>query len=485
MKQLHLLYLIVLISLAGLTGCMKDEGNYTYVEPNNLEIRNIADNYSVLQGSYLQIIPNLVPSDPAAVDSARYTYEWISLMMGATSLDMKRVLGYNRSLQMTMNLPAGKYTMYYRVKDTLSGIQFQKSFMIEVTSAIYEGWMAMTDVNGKARLDMISKLNNQYRVIPDVLTFAGSDLKLQGKPVNINCFKISALSTGYGIYISTDKTTDRVDPETFQYKSTLNIKYEMLSNVPETFAPAAFANAGAYRVFMLEGTDVYYYYYVMNIRFGLPINLLKGETIPFQVAPFIATSTATTATCLYDNTNKRFVRHVGDDGSCGLMPEGTLFDWKTGKDLVYMAYTTFNNGNVYAILRDPVSGKYYLARFLFGNNIQQVYYEEMTATDMAQAANFAVNPDFGYIFYTVGSKLYSYDMSLKTSKLMIDKGSKSFSMLQFRGSTLVAGSVDPAQPEGANGTLEEYTVPPVQGDLVLVNTWNGLGKIVAASYRTR
>lgn len=49
----------------------------------------------------------------------------------------------------------------------------------------------------------------------------------------------------------------------------------------------------------------------------------------------------------------------------------------------------------------------------------------------------------------------------------------------------MAASVDPARPEGANGTLEEYTVPPVQGDLGLVNSWSGLGRIVALSYRSR
>lgn len=485
MKQIHLLYIAAALCFTGLVGCMKDKGNYTYTEPNKITIGGVSDYYSVMQGSYLQIVPDLQPSDLQAADSARYKYEWLSMMVGATSLDIKKVLGYNRSLRMPVNMTAGKYTVYYRVTDTVTGIMFQKSFLMEVTSAIYEGWMAMTDVNGKARLDMISKINGEFKVIPDVLAFTGSSLVLEGKPVNVNCFRISALSTGYGIYLSTDKTTDRVDPETFQYKSTLNIKYEMVSNVPETFAPSAFANAGSYRIFMLEGTDVYYYYYTFNIRFGLPVNLMKGEVIPFKVAPFLAPAVNTTATCLYDMTNKRFVRHVGDDATCTAMPEGTLFDFKTGKDLVYMTYTSFNNGNVYAILRDPATGKHYLARFLFGSNIQQVYYEEMPATDIAAAQQFAVNPDFGYVFYTVGGKLYSYDMSARTSKLMIDKGNSAFTLLQFRTSNLMAASVDPSKPAGAGGTLEEFTVPPIQGNLGLVNSWTGLGKIVGLSYRNR
>jgi len=480
-------YLFSAILIMGATACYKDLGNYDYTEPNRVLISGIEEKYTAYQGSYLEIIPQLNFTEGKSGDSARYKYEWISMKSGALVADKRRDLGTNLSLRTKVALPTGVYNVYYRVTDTLTGIMWQKSFDLEVVSEIYEGWMVMTDVNGTARLDMINKdkVTNAYKVIPDVLGVTGSALSLKGKPVKVNCFRINPQATGYAIYLSTDKTTDRIDAETFQYTSTLNIKYEMLSNIPETFAPHSFADAGGYRNFMMEGTDMYYYNYVFQIRYGLPINILKGETTPFQAAPFIATSTLAEATCLYDMTNKRFVRHVGSDANCGPMPTGTLFDFNTGMDLVYMTYTTYDNGSVFAVLHDQSSGKYYLARFVFGNTIQQVYYEEMTATDIALAKNFSVSPNLGYIFYNVGGKLYSYDMSLKASKLMIDKGNQSFTLLQFRGNTLMAGSVDPAKPEGANGTLESYTVQPIQGPLEPGNAWSGLGKIVSISYRTR
>jgi hypothetical protein len=480
-------YVFLAILILGLAACYKDLGNYDYTEPNRVSINGIEEKYTAYQGSYLEIIPQLTFTEGKTGDSARYKYEWFSMKWGALVGDKRRDLGTNLSLRTKVALPTGTYNIYYRVTDTLTGIMWQKSFDLEVVSDIYEGWMVMAEVNGAPRLDMINKdkVTGAFKVLPDVLATVGSALTLKGKPLKVNCFRFSPLATGYGIYLSTDKTTDRIDAETFQYTSTLNIKYEMLSNVPETFAPHSFADAGGYRNFMMEGTDMYYYNYVNQIRYGLPINIMKGETVPFQVAPFIATSTLADATCLYDLTNKRFVRHVSNDANCGPMPTGTLFDFNTGKDLVYMTFTAYDNGSIFAILHDQPAGKYYLARFVFGNNIQQVYYEEMTATDMAQAKNFAVSPNLGYIFYSVGGKLYSYDMSLKASKLMIDKGNQSFTLLQFRGNTLMAGSVDPAKPEGANGTLESYNVQPIQGPLELVNSWSGIGKIISISYRTR
>ncbi len=197
-------------------------------------------------------------------------------------------------------------------------------------------------------------------------------------------------------------------------------------------------------------------------------------------------SSGSNMTAFYDMDNKRFVRHVGSEGSMSFMPAtDTLFDYNTGKDLAYMTYTPFANGNVFAILRESDRSKYYLARFTLGSSTKQVDYDEMTATDIDKASFFAVSPDFGYIFYTVGAKLYSYDISAMASKLMMDKGNKVFTQLRFRNSELVAASVDPGQPEGANGTLEIFTVQPVQGPLVLQNSWSGVGKIVSFSYRVR
>ncbi|WP_315815441.1 PKD-like family lipoprotein [Paraflavitalea speifideaquila] len=159
-----------------LNACYKDLGNYDYEDPNKVIFGGINDRYSAMQGSYFEIIPQLNFTDPAAADSARYKYEWIGMKIGALFADKRKDLGNNKGLRFKVNLTAGRYTIYYRVLDTLTGIQWQKSFELEVTSNIYEGWMLMTEVNGKARLDMINKLNNQYTVLPDVLTSTGSGL---------------------------------------------------------------------------------------------------------------------------------------------------------------------------------------------------------------------------------------------------------------------------------------------------------------------
>jgi hypothetical protein len=47
------------------------------------------------------------------------------------------------------------------------------------------------------------------------------------------------------------------------------------------------------------------------------------------------------------------------------------------------------------------------------------------------------------------------------------------------------GAYDVALPEGANGSLGIYTVPSVNGDLVLYKNYSGFGKIKSLTYRER
>jgi hypothetical protein len=121
----------------------------------------------------------------------------------------------------------------------------------------------------------------------------------------------------------------------------------------------------------------------------------------------------------------------------------------------------------------------------------------MEATDLHLAEHFAVSPEYGYIFYNVGTKIYQYDISLKQTKLMMDTYPQQISMMRFRtfftvkpaytqlATKLVVATYDPTGPEGSNGVFSLYTVPPVNQDLVLFERYTGLGKIVDMEYLER
>src|SRR5690625_5324005 len=56
---------------------------------------------------------------------------------------------------------------------------------------------------------------------------------------------------------------------------------------------------------------------------------------------------------IFDKTNRRFLQHDYSHGAyVRKLPEGTLFDYNIGKELVFMVANTYNRGQVFAILKD-------------------------------------------------------------------------------------------------------------------------------------
>lgn len=499
-----LLFVMLFVSFS----CRKDLGNYNYEEINAVDFGGMEKAYNALLGEKFKVSPVLKFTKDDTNDEQAYSYQWFAMKNGESlNSEIRKELATTRNLDIVVKIPSGIYDVYYIVTDKKTGVAYRTSFKLTVQTNIYEGWMVLNDVNGAARLDMVSKVNEVYTPVTDVLTSTGSELTLKGKPLDVHCYQFSF--SNYGIYLSTDKGTNRVDPETFKWKNTLNIKYEMVANVPDDFHADFMASTehpqGAGTSYMFSAGNVYYYYYVYQINYGVPINLVKEEAVPFKAAPFIARSLSSASlmpnAVLFDVDKKRFVRHINNESTCTTMPtmDNALFDYNNvGKNLVYMEYSPFNGGDVFAILKGG-DGKIFLARFNLVTAIQ-TYYAEITGAEIGNAEKFAINPTYGYLFYNAGGKVYEYDMSLKTSKLMIDKGAEKISLLKFqkftkagssrpyyesRQNQLMVCSYDAALPAERNGKMELYTVPSLNGDLTLGESYSGFGKIVSVSYRER
>ncbi|MFH6934777.1 PKD-like family lipoprotein [Flavobacterium sp. FlaQc-30] len=488
----------VLLALLFLSvSCSDDIGNYNYKNINEIKATGIEKTYTVYSGDHLKIIPNLNPTLDDGNDPNRYTYEWSAVdPLIINPLLAKTVIAKTKNLDIDLKLAPAKYTIYYFVKDNATGVTWQQEpFTLTVISSIYEGWLALGDVDGKARLDMVSILPNvaEPKIITDVLEKSGSDLKLSGKAVNVYCFKNPLLTTlMYGIYVTASESgTSRIDQDSFGWTPTQNIAYEMVDgSIPRNFGVDFMKSALQSENFLYSKGNIYYFLRPMQIGYSLPQNKVDIETKPFYAAPFIAENGGSTGSpVFYDRDGHRFLRYICVSGICSKMPQavgtGTILDWSnTNSDLVYMTTTPFNGYENFAVLKNISTGKYNLLRFNMG--FVQTYYKEiLNAPDFDKATHFAVSPDSGYLFYTVGSKLYEYDNGTQSAKLMLDKGAEEITYIGFHANSktfankLVVGSYS------TTGTLELYTVPPVNGALVLTNSYTGLCKIVDVAFRAR
>ncbi|WP_207535996.1 PKD-like family lipoprotein [Desertivirga arenae] len=485
--------------------CKKDLGNYEYINLNEPTAFVGLNDTTAFFGKRFVMKPEVLFSkDILKSDTSRYSYEWSYAGPNGLGGSALYRISNARYLDINMSLAAGTYPFYYAVTDNESGVKYRKEFIITVVNQINEGWLLLSEVNGTARLDMLSKsTTGTFDVINDLLGTTVSGLTLQGKPKFLYTYNTGAntgvgINLSYGIYVGTDASTNRLDPETFKWLPGYNVKFEILDDLPANFTADLVRQSGSTRSYLVGNHNAYIYERVTNVKYSVPINIIAGQLSGFRIAPFVANNytSSTAAAILYDIDNKRFVKHTGTNSTSSIIPDpsGKLFSYTTGLDLLYMTWVPFNGGEVFSILKDPVNAKRYLARFNPISNAQS-YYAEILATDFANAEQYAVSPTLGYVFYSVGAKVYEYDMSTKVTKLMLDKGTEKVSLIKFNeflnstkytdGTKLIVCSYDPLKPEGTNGKMELYTVPTIQGDLVLTNSYSGFGKVQSINYRER
>lgn len=499
-------YLVYGLLLAiGLTfaSCYKDNGNYVYHDINTITFGNLdtINGYEVLFGDTLNVNPSLILSQDKT-GSGSYTYEW-SFHLGSQSAPPERdsVISTSKDLAVPVNLPPGQYSLQYRVTDGGTGVTYQVRTAVNVSTEVYEGYMLLNDVGGQSRLDMLSYVQSSgsFTQYIDVLKKMGSTVPMNGTPYQVYCTTYTLPNItpkNYGIFILNSAGCNRVDQETLAYDETMNIRYMFIGTVPASFAPTHMFCEGSFGltyplIYLFDGNGNVYSYSVVNgyaFHYS-PLNVYTASGVPFKVAPYGVSTGG--AGAFYNSDKKNFVL-AANYNSTYLTDAGANFQYPAGLDMIYMD-KDYNN-NTFAILKDPATSKIYLLKFPIGG--VQNYFQEITGTDIANATHFAMSPTFGYLFYSVGGKVYEYDPSLQKSILMVDKGSSNITYLNFqhffnRTTSTVnknygtwANYLNVAS-YGTTGTFELYNVPPVNGQIKVVNSWGGFGKIVSVSYRER
>jgi hypothetical protein len=502
MKKI-LFYIILAIQSACLLSCYKDLGNYKYHDINELTFTSFdtVNGYTAYFGDTLSISPVLNATQDT---SNRYTYQWSF----NDQLTGDRVISTDKDLKIRVAEQPGLYTLQYKVTDLNTGVLFHIKTTLLVKTDVYEGYLVLNDVDGTSRLDMLSYdvVAGKFIQYTDVLKKMGSSLPAQGQPYKVLCTRVSnAFSfsdSTYGIYLLTASGTNRVHPETFDWRPTYNIRYEITGNISQDFkADNLIADPAFYFIslYMVSGNNVY-------VRSGgvplynLPLNKYVGQPI-FNASPYVVGDGFGGSIIMYDTDSSKYAMLPSANSSNVIdMPAPVQtgdIPFRTKDEMVWMDKNA--SGYAYAITRVPNTTQYWLTKFQPGS--LPVYEKQILGTDIDKASFFAVSSIPEYLFYSVGGKVYEYDLYLNTSKLMLDKGAAQISYLNFDkfsatdaqhatvygqwAKWLTIGSYDPAGATGANGTLEQYSIVDAHEPLVFQRSWTGFGKIASISYRER
>lgn len=510
MKIQHWKTALLLIVSLWFASCFDDKGNYDYTNLNQVVITLPFTSATVARGEVLDVIPEVSLNGDTLGDHARYEYLW---KLFPTTLDGKEwILGNTRSLYYRMEMPPGQYLLVYSIKDKETDLNWKESINVVVKSEISEGWLLLTAVEEGgvvvADMDICAKkmTDGTYSVLKHILSKSGFPYRKGPRKValrgTVQGGEISGIGTKIkSVYVLTDEATGWLDYQTFTWKDDQLLRYQMLEPVSDNYTVEKIVCLDQTKVFAFTADHnvIAYNSLTGGSVFGEKINTLmeNGTSVDFEVAPFLGGSMVDVLGMLYpyllyDQTHQQFMRCVfnpyySNTVVCSRIPD----NWgkPTGMDMRYMQ-PCGKEGAVYALLQDG-SAVYQLYKFTVTSGIVADEPYAVDAPHLTDDSHVVFQHEYGYLYYTSGSDLYTYRRDRGEMKVMTMNAPITalaavhvpFGLNDQIGRSVAIATYDDSKEPDQGGRLTVIAPEPSRPESVsVVNVFNGLGKVKSIDY---
>lgn len=520
-----------------LSSCADDIGNYSYTDINEVSVDS-TDPMTPEEGKtydlvafvdYLDFDPK-IQSTFGITDDSNYEYEWRIMPSGVewgTFDESEITVCTTRKIHQLVTLDPKKYAVYFNVKDKSTGVTWTTSFFLQVRSLTNEGWLILSDVNDKCRIDIVYNRNETEDLIArDIFQEQEFD---PGKPEKL-IFNYRNKSNQATILV-TDKDSYCLDPSDLHAgeDNSMIWKFGMSPESVKIKASVISMYAGRNLWAIIDGNDDLY---TIELRvdgsyFEFPLTRLNGETA-FKPAPFIGVNLNNNSwndnmyggnpVMMYDETNRQFLMIHNNSTYPSVMDfTGTkLFDNPTGRDMVFMEST--RHGAIKSVLRDPSTKETYFYSIILRGEYQdpenwweegdyisyneQDDYGKINGPGVETASLFAFHHLWNYLFYVSGNTVYQFNLAIpdEAAVPVLSFPGEEIKVLKFnpfigwesyadwereRGYQLIVGTTTPGSPADDCGTVRFYEVPNLMGPLKEVKKYDGFGDIVDVIYKER
>ena len=513
MKRIYIILATVCLLIQS---CVNDEGNYDYVAINEVSFENINDEYSVMAGStVLDIDPVITMSEGVDPDSDRFQYEWICVAGNET----RYPIATTRALKTTISLPIGSYTLWLKVKDTVTDLQWNTSTYLTVGTIYTKGILLIgEDEQGNAEAQMLSMVADTV-LISDILKNSGLPT-MQG-PINFihtgtpynNSYEVAVkvwVMTESGSYWldreSMLGSTENHPSKIIYTKMVPKDDLQIVDVAPQIINSRGTVGSNFYRALVTKDGLVFTTAMGTNKDNYLdPVNRLSITSELLPAFPYLFYPLKSYYGVLwYDTVNDRFLRATTTSTTSYTLNDNPndSFPWNqagTGRKLIY-GENTYNKyqgnyaGNSFALLKDQ-QNEYFIYKIdAYGTGPRKMGYYEIKkdiATDFDKATMYAFSSLRSVLFYVANNKLYSYDYDKNNEKLyQFDMfGGDEITMIKF--DTQInpdANALYVATYNATNkGQLERYVVNTDPNTVTLTidptSVWHDLIKVKNFSWR--
>jgi hypothetical protein len=498
-----------------LISCNKDEGNYNYSPINEIKIEGINESYSILKGvENLKISPKITSTK----ENVKYEYKW---QFAPSETHAGEIISTEKDLDWPISLNKGSYTLYYKVLDTETGIEWKTYTNISISYPITRGYLlACEDKEGFFRLDMIAMPEDGDTLIMKDLLVQEEGQKIKGaKHVAYTGATSPSQAKNIKLWIIGENSGYWIDPQTFTYKETNQFKSLIFTSkdVPSNFAVTNVApvapegRAPSYR--FMRGNNGWIFSSMLSVNgdfYANPINYISGENNnkTFNTSPYLMyTAGYLSGILAYDTDNERFVYVNLFSQSMNKMADGTgdPFPWNNkeiGRTLKYAENTRNTDGgsyagNSFAIMYEKENPKnQWIYKFVASSRPQKhgVYQiKNNIAVHFTNANLFAFSSSRTIVFFVQNDKLFAYDYNKNSERIKeIDFGNNGdeITMIRFdiQNSDRINELFIATYNASGEGTLRMLTLDTSSpDDIKLIPNekaiWKGLGKVKDINWR--
>ena len=379
---------ILLLALLVMAGCYKDKGNYDYKTMYAIEIDGIDENkkYELWFGEPFTMPEPIIRFTDSTQAHDDLSYQW--------KLDTF-VVSTEKCLNVTFGIePQGWNDIFgaFIVKDERTGISYSQRFRVTLLSNFTNGWMWMTENQGKAELNMLASSKKFFQ---NVYT-AVNNRELGPKAYGVVEHFDAGLNANGVLVMAGGPGSD--GPVELDWS---NLRKEVWTG--EEFV---------------------------------------GGSLPEDLQEIKAACFIKNYSCLVSGSGKLYVRYSpgGLRGLDQVEDAGQKFSLvDPDKELIYLAPASQQQGKslFYAVLRDKSDGKYYTQRFQFGivggHPTLTTSAQDVFPAVVNEKTRFAVGYTTKEAYYSQGAQIFRYNFELNDTPVAV---------ADFKTGTITAFTLD-------------------------------------------
>ena len=490
MKKIIQIWFMAVLLMGGLAGCYDDKGNYDYKDINTVrfvmqpESETGLYRFKVGTTEFDTVFAPVVTQDLLEGED-NLEYLWVV----SYNEDGERVVDSVTTKELRLSFPAQKthaYLVNFRLTDVTTNVSSYAELSVRTINPYVDSWMVLNGEAGQRRISAIEDPDSlRYVYTENAWTNMGNEPRFQDAIGLIYApVVLKNNAAPECLYVITPDSLLALNPFAMQVLGT-NKEYlpeKVLNDKRELSYGLDGGPQGGTVLLVDKDYNCYFTTFNKEGVFNEPdLDRVKGCR-----ASKLATSSESRTVCIWDNEQKKFLYFSIDEAKVNEVKDSEN-DW-TDKEVVWMGLDNVltegddNKYRVALVLVKDKAGDYWTYHFdAKGNRFTRDFIGELSIDATTQ---FATSQAFeNQFFYTVGSKLYLYNVAGQKAEELYDAGAP-ITQLKFRineksgmpEKNYFMRYLGMVVDKGAEGELHEVVLSTA-GDVEDIHKFSGFGPI--------